>query len=80
MTTFQTIQEAYTILSNPHTRSKYDRWLKSNIGVPFEEWERLSGGVTHWSNPIKIKKQIEEGNGKEDEKDLGRRKFKNYEI
>jgi curved DNA-binding protein CbpA len=39
--TFDSIQRAYSILSDPARRALYDRWRTSHLRIPFEVFEGL---------------------------------------
>ncbi|XP_033004835.1 dnaJ homolog subfamily C member 12 isoform X1 [Lacerta agilis] len=49
---FQKLQQAKEILTNEESRSRYDYWRRSNITIPFQQWEALSNSVKtsmHWA-------------------------------
>lgn len=57
--TFQKLQKAKEILTNEESRARYDHWRKSQISMPFQQWETLSASVKasmHWA--VKGKKDL----------------------
>lgn len=57
--TFQKLQKAKDILTNEESRARYDRWRRSQISVPFQQWEALSDSVKtsmHWA--VRAKKDL----------------------
>ncbi|XP_039727864.1 dnaJ homolog subfamily C member 12 isoform X1 [Pteropus medius] len=57
--TFQKLQKAKEILTNEESRARYDHWRKSQITMPFQQWETLSDSVKmsmHWA--VKGKKDL----------------------
>ncbi|XP_041602819.1 dnaJ homolog subfamily C member 12 [Vulpes lagopus] len=50
--TFQKLQKAKDILTNTESRARYDHWRRSQISMPFQQWEALSDSVKmsmHWA-------------------------------
>lgn len=50
--TFQKLQNAKEILTNEASRARYDHWRRSQISMPFQQWEALSDSVKtsmHWA-------------------------------
>lgn len=50
--TFQKLQKAKEILTNEESRAHYDHWRRSQIAMPFQQWEALSDSVKtsmHWA-------------------------------
>ncbi|XP_068404958.1 dnaJ homolog subfamily C member 12 [Eschrichtius robustus] len=50
--TFQKLQKAKEILTNEASRARYDHWRRSQISMPFQQWEALSDAVKtsmHWA-------------------------------
>ncbi|KAM5321672.1 dnaJ homolog subfamily C member 12 [Glossophaga mutica] len=50
--TFQKLQKAKEILTNEESRACYDHWRRSQIAMPFQQWEALSDSVKtsmHWA-------------------------------
>ncbi|KAF6108281.1 DnaJ heat shock protein family (Hsp40) member C12 [Phyllostomus discolor] len=50
--TFQKLQKAKEILTNEESRARYDHWRRSQIAMPFQQWEALSDSVKtsmHWA-------------------------------
>ena len=48
------VNEAYTTLSDDHTRSLYDLWMGCGLNVSFQEWRNLnqdSAATMHWTAP-----------------------------
>ena len=43
--TFQKLQNAKEILTNEASRARYDHWRRSQISMPFQQWEALSDSV-----------------------------------
>lgn len=46
------LKQARNTLCNEESREKYDKWRKSGIAVPYEQWLELSGAVhtsLHWA-------------------------------
>jgi DnaJ-class molecular chaperone len=70
---FKTLQEAYSILKDPEIRAQYDRWLHSQLDVPFEVW-RQSQTVAHWTEPGA---QVTTTHTEREE---ARRKFRSYQL
>ncbi|XP_003783669.1 dnaJ homolog subfamily C member 12 [Otolemur garnettii] len=57
--TFQTLQKAKDILTNEERRARYDHWRRSQMSIPFLQWEALSDSVKtsmHWA--VKGKKDL----------------------
>ncbi|KAM4852630.1 dnaJ homolog subfamily C member 12 isoform 1-T3 [Thomomys bottae] len=50
--TFQKLQKAKEILINEESRARYDQWRRSQISMPFHQWEALADSVKtsmHWA-------------------------------
>ncbi|KAB1271413.1 DnaJ-like protein subfamily C member 12 [Camelus dromedarius] len=50
--TFQKLQKAKEILTNEASRARYDHWRRSQVSMPFQQWEALSDSVKtsmHWA-------------------------------
>ncbi|KAI5932894.1 dnaJ homolog subfamily C member 12 isoform X2 [Manis javanica] len=50
--TFQKLQKAKEILTNEESRARYDHWRRSQMSMPFQQWEALSDSVKtsmHWA-------------------------------
>ncbi|XP_015102116.1 dnaJ homolog subfamily C member 12 isoform X2 [Vicugna pacos] len=50
--TFQKLQKAKEILTNEESRARYDHWRRSQVSMPFQQWEALSDSVKtsmHWA-------------------------------
>ncbi|XP_077634753.1 dnaJ homolog subfamily C member 12 isoform X1 [Crocuta crocuta] len=50
--TFQKLQKAKEILTNTESRARYDHWRRSQMSMPFHQWEALSDSVKtsmHWA-------------------------------
>uniref|UniRef100_A0A8C3YVH6 DnaJ heat shock protein family (Hsp40) member C12 n=1 Tax=Catagonus wagneri TaxID=51154 RepID=A0A8C3YVH6_9CETA len=50
--TFQKLQKAKEILTNEASRARYDHWRRSQMAMPFQQWEALSDSVKtsmHWA-------------------------------
>lgn len=50
--TFQKLQKAKDILTNTESRARYDHWRRSQMSMPFQQWEALSDSVKtsmHWT-------------------------------
>ncbi|XP_008694156.1 dnaJ homolog subfamily C member 12 isoform X1 [Ursus americanus] len=50
--TFQKLQKAKDILTNTESRARYDHWRRSQMSMPFHQWEALSDSVKtsmHWA-------------------------------
>ncbi|XP_007095837.1 dnaJ homolog subfamily C member 12 isoform X1 [Panthera pardus] len=50
--TFQKLQKAKEILTNTESRARYDHWRRSQMSMPFQQWEALSDSVKtsmHWA-------------------------------
>uniref|UniRef100_A0ABI7Z4T9 J domain-containing protein n=3 Tax=Felidae TaxID=9681 RepID=A0ABI7Z4T9_FELCA len=43
--TFQKLQKAKEILTNTESRARYDHWRRSQMSMPFQQWEALSDSV-----------------------------------
>ncbi|XP_037351806.1 dnaJ homolog subfamily C member 12 [Talpa occidentalis] len=57
--TFQKLQKAKEILTNEESRARYDHWRRSQISMPFQQWEALSDSVKtsmHWA--VRSKKDL----------------------
>ncbi|XP_060225408.1 dnaJ homolog subfamily C member 12 [Meriones unguiculatus] len=57
--TFQKLQRAKEILTNAESRARYDHWRRSQMSMPFEQWEALSDSVKtsmHWA--VRSKKDL----------------------
>ncbi|ELW65758.1 dnaJ homolog subfamily C member 12 isoform X2 [Tupaia chinensis] len=57
--TFQKLQKAKEILTNEESRARYDHWRRSQMSMPFQQWETLSDSVKmsmHWA--VKSKKDL----------------------
>uniref|UniRef100_A0A8C6BXF9 DnaJ heat shock protein family (Hsp40) member C12 n=1 Tax=Monodon monoceros TaxID=40151 RepID=A0A8C6BXF9_MONMO len=61
--TFQKLQKAKEILTNGASRARYDHWRRSQISMPFQQWEALSDSVKtsmHWAARGKKDLMLEE--------------------
>ncbi|XP_036121440.1 dnaJ homolog subfamily C member 12 [Molossus molossus] len=50
--TFQKLQKAKEILTNEESRARYDHWRRSQMSMPFQQWEALNDSVKtsmHWA-------------------------------
>ncbi|XP_007938893.1 dnaJ homolog subfamily C member 12 [Orycteropus afer afer] len=50
--TFQKLQKAKEVLTNEEKRARYDHWRRSQVSMPFQQWEALSDSVKtsmHWA-------------------------------
>ncbi|XP_069877106.1 dnaJ homolog subfamily C member 12 isoform X2 [Dipodomys merriami] len=50
--TFQKLQKAKEILTDEESRTRYDHWRRSQIAMPFQQWEALADSVKtsmHWA-------------------------------
>ncbi|XP_040832004.1 dnaJ homolog subfamily C member 12 [Ochotona curzoniae] len=50
--TFQKLQKAKEILTNEESRARYDHWRRSQMSMPFQQWEALTDSVKtsmHWA-------------------------------
>ncbi|XP_045147423.1 dnaJ homolog subfamily C member 12 isoform X2 [Echinops telfairi] len=50
--TFQKLHKAKEVLTNEESRARYDHWRRSQMAVPFQQWEALSDSVKtsmHWA-------------------------------
>ncbi|XP_003409336.1 dnaJ homolog subfamily C member 12 [Loxodonta africana] len=50
--TFQKLQKAKEVLTNEESRARYDHWRRSQVSMPFQQWEALSDSVKtsmHWA-------------------------------
>ncbi|XP_013206599.1 dnaJ homolog subfamily C member 12 isoform X1 [Microtus ochrogaster] len=57
--TFQKLQRAKEVLTNAETRARYDHWRRSQISMPFEQWDALADSVKtsmHWA--VRSKKDL----------------------
>ncbi|XP_051009129.1 dnaJ homolog subfamily C member 12 [Acomys russatus] len=57
--TFQKLQKAKEILTNAESRARYDHWRRSQMSMPFEQWEALADSVKtsmHWA--VRSKKDL----------------------
>lgn len=45
---FQKIQEARDVLLDPEKRKKYDKWRKSGLSMPFQQYLNLNVTSLHW--------------------------------
>ncbi|XP_033064967.1 dnaJ homolog subfamily C member 12 [Trachypithecus francoisi] len=57
--TFQKLQKAKEILTNEESRARYDHWRRSQMSMPFQQWEALNDSVKtsmHWA--IRGKKDL----------------------
>ncbi|XP_075834968.1 dnaJ homolog subfamily C member 12 [Microtus pennsylvanicus] len=57
--TFQKLQRAKEVLTNAETRARYDHWRRSQMSMPFEQWDALADSVKtsmHWA--IRSKKDL----------------------
>lgn len=57
--TFQKLQKAKDILTNDESRARYDHWRRSQVSMPFQQWEALSDTVKtsmHWA--VRSKKDL----------------------
>lgn len=57
--TFQKLQRAKEILTHEESRARYDHWRRSQISMPFHQWENLTDSVKmsmHWA--VKGKKDL----------------------
>ncbi|XP_052007208.1 dnaJ homolog subfamily C member 12 [Xyrauchen texanus] len=55
---FQKLHEAKEVLTDEKKRKSYDLWLRSQIQIPFSEWQALSDSVKtsmHWA--VRAKKE-----------------------
>lgn len=43
--TFQKLQKAKEILTNEESRARYDHWRRSQMSMPFQQWEALTDSV-----------------------------------
>lgn len=61
--TFQKLQKAKDILTNEESRARYDHWRRSQVSMPFQQWEALSDSVKtsmHWAVRSKKSLMLEE--------------------
>ncbi|CAH3174592.1 unnamed protein product [Porites evermanni] len=68
---FERLKQARNTLCNEEGRKKYDKWRKSGIAVPYEQWLELSGAVhtsLHWA--AKPRKELMLDWKKSEEKNL----------
>ncbi|NXM79281.1 DJC12 protein, partial [Serilophus lunatus] len=59
---FQKLQQAKEILTNEESRARYDYWRRSQITIPFQQWEALSSSVKtsmHWAVQSKKDQMLE---------------------
>uniref|UniRef100_A0A8C2MP72 DnaJ homolog subfamily C member 12 n=1 Tax=Cricetulus griseus TaxID=10029 RepID=A0A8C2MP72_CRIGR len=57
--TFQKLQKAKEILTNAESRARYDHWRRSQMSMPFEQWDALADSVKtsmHWA--VRSKKDL----------------------
>lgn len=57
--TFQKLQRAKEVLTNAETRARYDHWRRSQMSMPFEQWDALADSVKtsmHWA--VRSKKDL----------------------
>ncbi|EHB08550.1 DnaJ-like protein subfamily C member 12 [Heterocephalus glaber] len=57
--TFQKLQKAKETLTSKESRARYDHWRRSQISVPFLQWEALTDSVKtsmHWA--VRDKKDL----------------------
>lgn len=57
--TFQKLQKAKEVLTNEERRARYDHWRRSQMSMPFEQWETLADSVKtsmHWA--VRSKKDL----------------------
>ncbi|CAH6789779.1 dnaJ homolog subfamily C member 12 isoform X2 [Phodopus roborovskii] len=57
--TFQNLQKAKEILTNAESRARYDHWRRSQMSMPFEQWDALADSVKtsmHWA--VRSKKDL----------------------
>ncbi|XP_008060500.1 dnaJ homolog subfamily C member 12 isoform X2 [Carlito syrichta] len=47
--TFQKLQKAKEVLTNEESRARYDHWRRSQMSMPFQQWETLSDSSMHWA-------------------------------
>lgn len=61
--TFQKLQKAKEILTNEESRARYDHWRRSQMSIPFQQWEALTDSVKtsmHWAVRGKKDQMLEE--------------------
>lgn len=61
--TFQKLQQAKEVLTNEESRARYDHWRRSQVAMPFQQWEALSDSVKtsmHWAVRSKKDRMLEE--------------------
>ncbi|XP_038200175.1 dnaJ homolog subfamily C member 12 isoform X1 [Arvicola amphibius] len=57
--TFQKLQKAKEVLTNAESRARYDHWRRSQMSMPFEQWDALADSVKtsmHWA--VRSKKDL----------------------
>ncbi|KAK7806779.1 hypothetical protein U0070_026122 [Myodes glareolus] len=57
--TFQKLQKAKDVLTNAESRARYDHWRRSQMSMPFEQWDALADSVKtsmHWA--VRSKKDL----------------------
>ncbi|XP_059372926.1 dnaJ homolog subfamily C member 12-like [Carassius carassius] len=68
---FQKLQEAKDVLTDEKKRKSYDLWLRSQIVIPFSEWQALSDSVKtsmHWASRSKKELMLEAAEDPAEEK------------
>lgn len=82
--TFQKLQKAKEILTKEESRARYDHWRRSQIAMPFQQWEALSDSVKtsmHWAVRGKKDLRLEEPTNKiENEEQNEPREIKKEEL
>ncbi|KAF5927891.1 hypothetical protein HPG69_009257 [Diceros bicornis minor] len=83
--TFQKLQKAKEILTNEESRARYDHWRRSQVSMPFQQWEALSDSSMHWAVRSKKDLMLEESdqthtNKVENEEGNEQREIKKEEL
>ncbi|XP_032805648.1 dnaJ homolog subfamily C member 12 isoform X2 [Petromyzon marinus] len=60
---FKKLLRAKEVLTDSETRGRYDKWHRSGLAIPFEQWNALSSSVQtsmHWATRNKKEPMLED--------------------
>lgn len=60
---FKKLLRAKEVLTDSETRDRYDKWRRSGLDIPFEQWNALSSSVQasmHWATRNKKEPMLED--------------------
>ncbi|XP_003741504.1 J domain-containing protein [Galendromus occidentalis] len=74
---FQLLQEAREVLLDAEMRTKYDRWKRSGLAVPFKQYANVNNISFHWASRATKELSVTDGSvaslSKKEDMDYARR-------